>query len=282
MSACLSNLSAHVRPAELLRHVVDAVASAAPDLCVDGAAMVVGVTEPAGGEQPVWTVATIASDVHIVEWLVGFNAPAEWNAIVIVAGGTGHRLEGDFEPLGVRVVLGFDRAGNHSAIVESSDSPELLVRCDEHPEGRLPDCAQRALGLRTAPISVSSSSWFDALWLDRIMARIVGGDVTSWDEIVSLHPAAERGLLAGRSVAAIRAAGAVLARHCSWTDLRRTILAGHEPDTTIGGADAEWMDSSMLGRWLLAELPEADELMAELDLLLPAHLVERLREVREP
>jgi hypothetical protein len=85
-----------------------------------------------------------------------------------------------------------------------------------------------------------------------------------WREILGLHPVAA-GILESPDVEVTERNLPELVRLASsiwtWERLRRDTLINHWASDVVSDEVASWMDEGMFARWILAELPAADELM---------------------
>ncbi len=209
------------------------------------------------------------ADTHPVDVLVGFDAPAEWAAVVAVAGGTSPTT--GF----VMTAASATRRGRRAAVVAGAGCEPLFT---DRPQGRLIDACLRCLGLGTDPPPSTIVDVIRGLWLDRVMERVVsGGPTPTWTEIVRLHPAwtgrerVQTGALLRREDRLVGAVG--------WPDVRAAVRQGRLRLGTLCPVAARWMDDGMFARAALAELPDRLVLRTDLGDLLPDRLLARLDRV---
>jgi hypothetical protein len=102
-------------------------------------------------------------------------------------------------------------------------------------------------------------------WLAAVAERVPRSRrPLSWSEVSALHPVAQ--VLAAElgnqdrtpSPGLLRLAGSAW----SWEELRLQAESCCGPVTTFHAGLAGWMDEGMFARWLLADLPSPDELLA--------------------
>ncbi len=204
--------------------------------------------------------------VHPAEVLVGFDAPSEWTAVVAMAGGRSPTC-------GLVVVaVAATRAGGRGALVGGGGCDPLF---SHEPAGRLVDACVRCLGLATDPPPPTLLDVIRGLWLDRVMARAVGGGPSpTWSEVVRLHPAwTRRDRVSSGALARMEDC---LARSRTWSQVRAAVADGRLPMETIDPTDARWMDDGMFARTVLAELPDTRVLRADLGDLLPDATIARI------
>ena len=124
-----------------------------------------------------------------------------------------------------------------------------------HPDQRVDDALRRALRLPTPPPPRSATELLTTWWLDRVVQTALladPGERLNWAQIAALghlprSPSTRRGEL-------------------THSELRAALEPRH----------AHWFDDGSFARHLLAWLPEREELLADLAVLLPAAIYERL------
>ncbi len=178
-------------------------------------------------------------DLHFDD-LIGFDAPAEWAAIAVVADVVG-------APTRRRAWLAC-RSGRHAtATAANRDDAEPIA-----PGAALvmADVVRRSVGLRTDPPSHSVDLLDELTWVDAMVGHAASGpiDVAS---ALALRP-----ILLRRST--VDAWEQLHARATAESSLRCRRLF-------------TWMDTGMFSRWVFGLWPSADELVATLvDLVEPS------------
>ncbi len=146
-------------------------------------------------------------------------------------------------------------------------------------EGRLLDCLRRCFGLPTPPPPASPARLQVVAWLVAVLEHAEGaGRPLGWSEVCRLHPLAHvlATELGSRPTDVIPDLIRVAGSAWSWEQIRAQ--AEHEGflDGLIDPGLASWMDDGMFARWVLGELPAADELFAALRPLLTPSASRRL------
>jgi hypothetical protein len=192
---------------------------------------------------------------HPREFLMGQVAPAEWLALGLVSWGWAAppdqgRPSAHPDRQRARTVLAVDRAGGVAGRTHIAGGDTL----DEAPEGSLVDCLRRVFGLSTSPASVGTEMLFATLWLGDILA-VAGrsGRRLGWGEVAGLHPAVRMLAGLGREIGpdVLVPAARALATVYGWEDVRRQCIERSWLAKEVTPAEAAWMDSGMLSRWLL-------------------------------
>jgi hypothetical protein len=135
-------------------------------------------------------------------------------------------------------------------------------------EGRLLDCMRRYLGLPTPPPAVSPSTLQSALWLAAIIDEGSRAyRVLTWRDALRLHPVCSSilsecaGIITERQLGdVVRAAAGVW----TWGRLRQDTLQNHWASGVVPDHLARWMDDGMFSRWILAELPDPEDLIKQI------------------
>ncbi len=244
-------------PSDVLAHVAELLLAACTP---DTADALVGVSLAEGGVE--LHLCPAEAGYYVGELLFGFDAPADWFALGLVARARAYPLDhGRSRAEPVLVVHLQARSGqSHSVLsppLASTPPPGDLV------EGRLADLCRRCLGLpNRAPVD-SPLAWWAARWLDLLCGAPAIERVTSAAELVELFPGGTP-FGAERSLASLREHGRLLAASCPWPSLRAAAASGTIGVPGPAGAYADWLDDASFARWALDELPPFDVLLAEL------------------
>jgi hypothetical protein len=203
--------------------------------------------------------------------LIGWVATPECQAVGVIATGQlrvlGARPPAASSGVGagpIRVACLVARSGEVAARMVLPDGR----LSDEAPaEGRILDCLRRCFGLPTPPPPVGPARLQIIAWLAAVAECVPRARrPLSWSEVSALHPvarvlAAELGTQGQMpSPGLLQLAGSAW----SWEELRRQAAGGCGPVTPFDAGLAGWMDEGMFARWLLADLPSPDELLAAL------------------
>lgn len=127
-------------------------------------------------------------------------------------------------------------------------------------EGRVVDACRRALGLRTAPSTCGPRVWYLLLWIDRMLAAVLGADLghpPSWEALAALERTASPS---------------------TWRGLRTACARGRIEVPGISPCGASWMDDGMFGREAIGVFAPLLETLGDLRDLLPSSTFERLVE----
>ena len=180
-----------------------------------------------------------------LEDLLGRRVPDCWSAVGILAPGQIFRI-GDLQARRVSVAHVLRRHGPRATAINWGDSVELL----KGGTGRVADLLDRMLGLDTPPPTLPPMAFLAHLWIDRILAAVLGRSLGSTGpsalEVSALRP---------EPVA-------------DWAELRRRCSAGLLDLPGISPATAEWLDEGSLHRLAEAALPDQVEIVADLRQLL--------------
>jgi hypothetical protein len=132
-------------------------------------------------------------------------------------------------------------------------------------EGRMLDCLRRCFGLPTPPPPVSPARLQTIAWLVAVFDRaITAHGRLTWFEVSRLHPVAQilnaemGGPRAELLPGLLRVAGSAW----TWEDFRQQAERDGGMEHIVDPSLARWMDEGMFARWVLAELPAPDELLA--------------------
>lgn len=207
------------------------------------------------------------------EALLGFVAPRDWSAIGMCVTASSVPLAPDGTVPGgrqdqSRVLLVVDRHGRHITRIHAGG--ELQSEPGEA-TGPLVDLCHRVLEMPTPVPAQSTMYLWAVLWLDRIVADFApAGAAPNWRQITHLCPGFEvgRGVFGPRPTAdQIATLGRALTAGYDWEALRELQASGHgflpEPDPDLAG----WMDEGMFARWVLALLPDLEDLVEAADAL---------------
>jgi hypothetical protein len=206
-------------------------------------------------------------DMDVMGWL----APPHCDALGIVATATVTRFDGPIEPP-VPIPLGRTPGARFACVVGrdalmgwSMRLPDGSELNEAPKEGRMLDCLRRCLELPTPPPPEGPGSIQSVLWLAAIVEE--GSQANrrlGWREVLRLHPVAS-GITETPDVEVTGQNLPELVRLSSsiwtWERLRRDTLINHWAADVVSDDVARWMDDGMFARWILAELPAADELL---------------------
>jgi hypothetical protein len=220
----------------------------------------------------------------LVASLVGFDAPATWEAMAVVVQGRSWTMsEQDADPRPIRLTHVVDRHGGSASVMRHAGEEPTVGGPDG--QGRLVDVCRRALGLATAPPPEESTGLWALLWLDGLLARAARGDkLTGLVAAARAHPAIE--MVAEREPDMVEEAahrlvrlGHLFGQARDWPHLRRAAAAGEWEVDDLDPEGAAWMDDGMFARWVTADFPLLDDYLAELDVLLSDHVMAGVRGV---
>jgi len=278
-------------PGRLLSQLADLLSSAVPH---DGTDLVVGARfQPDGVD-----LHLHRGDGHhpVVDVLCGFDAPADWDAVGVVARGRAHRLDPDgHDPNGHGP--GLPRAGRVTGRLQGSDpEPVLVVHLQARSgasrslvgppggpleamtgraSGRVADVCRRSLGLPTEPADVPVLRWWAAQWLDALVGEAGLELFRHEPQLVAAFPGGAP-FGPSRDLVALEHHGRLLEASCPWPALRQAAAAGAIEVGGIDPAAAAWMDDGMFARWAVAEAPACDASLIELHTRLEPDLARRL------
>jgi hypothetical protein len=220
----------------------------------------------------------------LVGSLVGFVAPADWEALAVVVQGRSWLLDDTAaDPRPVRLTHVVDRQGSVASVIRHAGE-EPQARADPG-VGRLVDVCRRALGLATPPPPEDSTELWALVWLDNIVTRVARGErLRGLVAAAHAHPAVEMVAehdpdLVDEAVLRLVRLGVMLGHGRPWPKLRAACAAGEWLVEGLSPEGAAWMDDGMFARWVMAEYPTADEYLAELVDLLPEAVVDGVRDV---
>ncbi|MEE9417267.1 MAG: hypothetical protein V3V01_18450, partial [Acidimicrobiales bacterium] len=209
--------------------------------------------------------------------LVGFDAPAHWQATGVVAAATAHSPNGSSKVLIATLV---DRRGSVVARLRNDDGEVLTM--PSQGEGRLPDLCRRTLGVPCpAPSEASTSHLFTTMWLSAILEHVLDQPLekrSTWSEIEVLHPAAQ---LLSNSLDSLVDRANTLARQVNWEQLRLLCADDEIVIADIEPSDAAWFDEGSFSRWAPSVLPWMGELAGDVGELLCDDVGKQLADVLE-
>lgn len=225
--------------------------------------------------------------VHTRAGFVGWRAPADCQAVGVVATGRAHVEQGPAEsPVrslrpgttpGLRVCCVVARDGRIGwrMVLPNGESS------DDAPEsGRILDCLRRCFGLPTPPPPQGAGALQSVLWLTAVLNEAEKEERRlPWRAITRLHPVAgalELGERAAASPADMTALVRVAARAWTWTELRLLALDSPWTGEIVSPEMAAWMDDGMFARWVLDALPDPEELLARVRPLVAPSSARRL------
>jgi hypothetical protein len=275
------------RPVRDLGAVARQLDAIAEEAGWDGPPMLIGLTDEGVDDMnpPAPVPGSSGTDpADLVASLVGFDAPAEWEAMAVVVQGRSWALDDrSADPRPVRLTHVVDRHGGLASVIRHAGE-EPMVRT-ETGEGRLIDVCRRCLGLTTAPPPSDSTALWALLWLDHLLARAARGErLRGLVAAARAHPGVEmvaehEPKLVDMAAERLVRIGRMMGEARNWAHLRRAASAGEWPVENLAPDGAAWMDDGMFARWVLAEFPLLDEYLEELDRLLPASTVIAVRAV---
>ncbi len=145
-------------------------------------------------------------------------------------------------------------------VVSELRSSDGIVVSAGPTEGRVVDACRRALGLRTAPATCGPRVWYLLLWIDRVLAAVLGADLghpPSWENLISLERTPSPS---------------------TWRGVRAACAGGRIEVPGISPSGANWMDDGMFGREAISVFAPLLETLGDLRELLPSNTFDRLVE----
>lgn len=206
--------------------------------------------------------------LDLPEQLFGWRAPTSWHGIAIVLGGHADSAQADE----AGVTLGA-LALSDGACVAWADLADHCLTESDAPIGLVPDTCRRVMGLRSHPGHPRVTELANLRWLSEILH--VAADptaaraVTDWDGISALHPAVDRRPLEDADGLALSLIE--LEQLTSWSQVHQ--LGSRVGWEDLTAAEVEWMDPEMFARWTVGSHRPMSELVADLSLFLPSHLL---------
>lgn len=244
-------------------------------------------------EETVKLIFPAKAPTSVVDSLLGFTAPADWEALVVVAEGLAHSEAEDQKD--VTVGYGLTRLGEEISVLRLPDEEVLVSTLPS--EGRVLDCCRRAFGLDTPPVQNSTVELIVSAWLARIYSDAktasqetdmdlpknlneadkdapevsTSTDLSDWQSLARRHPLVDcedeelEPVELGEQVRKICEAG-------NWGKIRQAVAEGEISHVSITPEQAEWMDDAMFSRWCLADFPDSEVLLEKLAEILPSDL----------
>ncbi len=273
-----------------LRRLAEALAATEPNepllvrLCCSNGRLEIGLV-------PIAEIDPLAC--HPSEFLLGFEAPAAWWGIGLVATGRIHSEAGaprQHDPVPVVVCQLAARNGDVAHAVRSRNGEpgvEMTMTGAGRPRGRVPDLLQRSLGRPIVTDGRGPGHWIEQLWLDTLVADAARDPGRlSWPAAAAKHPAGAALRAAGRGRVLDPATLQAATREHDRAGWRKLVSASPavvaarlgfpDPDCT-GWQLLEWVGADVIGMWLLAELPAASDLATALDDLVAPALARQVR-----
>jgi len=211
------------------------------------------------------------TDIGLPEELFGWRTPRSWHGVAIVLGGradTGDRVE-------TGVTLGALALASGDCVAWADVADRTLAESSD-PIGLVPDTCRRALGLASHPDHPRIGELANLRWLSEILHLAADPTtatlVTEWDAISALHPVAEqRPGEADEADEDLALRPAELEELTAWSQL-------HALGSRVGWEELEphqvsWMDPPMFARWTVGSHRPLSEMVRDLSLFLPSHLL---------
>lgn len=211
--------------------------------------------------------------------MLGFNAPADWDAVVAVLDGKARSLDRvrppDFTG-SVRSYYMLDRDARVSSAIESGSGPHIDLSGGAEPMGVVVDTCYRVLGLACIHEPRTTLELLAAVWLNAILVAatdpVLAQNVSCWRSAAALHPAAPPPSTNGgrtRPLTPERLASLAVraALRLPFESIRARCARGDWPMADLSAAEASWMDDAMFARWVLGAYPPLHESVAELETL---------------
>jgi hypothetical protein len=155
----------------------------------------------------------------------------------------------------------------HGEVTWEMHLPDGATTNEPPVEGRMLDCLRRCFELPTPPPPVGPARLQIVAWLAAVLEQAKSARrPLSWSEVSRLHPVARilgaelDGSCSELVPGLMRMAGSAW----SWEELRRQAQYEHGLEDIVDPELAAWMDEGMFARWVLADLPSPDELLAAL------------------
>lgn len=227
--------------------------------------------------------------------LTGFNAPKAWSCLGVLT----EAWAGEYEPTRgeprrgsmknrrrTRLLHLVSRSGDAVMLMRDEQSGDVrLTHIDTAASaGLLDDCLRRSLGIPTAPPADDTRELWALLWLDHVLEDAVENRLSraSWQDVARLHPAVERAIAADDpalvewSTTELVRAGEVMANAYQWERARGDSLDGAGPISGIPADHLRWMDEGMFARSVVAWFPPLDDVLADLEVLIPGEVHRRI------
>ncbi|WP_436793498.1 hypothetical protein [Actinospongicola halichondriae] len=225
---------------------------------------------------------------HPTELLLGFTAPADWHALGIATAGWAYdvadRATAAPDRSRVHVVTIVSRSGEVVYRTHAEDHRLLgSATDDDDVSGEQIDLLRRALDLPTAGAPCGTDVFFTIEWLATLLA-LERETVTTWDEVVALHPA--RRILQGARSSVARDHGLVVtatmfARAWPWSRLRQMAGRGTHLVPDLDQTAARWLDDGAFARFVLNRCPPLSLVRARIRSELVPTLADRVEQALE-
>jgi hypothetical protein len=191
-------------------------------------------------------------DGHPLDHLLGFTAPAQWDALGVCCEGWAAPMDSGVRPskskgrMRVRSTHIVGRNGVEAAGMRLAGEGFEAMPAAENAIGMVPDALRRCLGLPTAPPEEPVTQWLARMLFLTISAD--GGSKRSvgWSQ---LRPTLERYEAVGNEG--------------TWALLKGLVAKHHDLNIDLEPEVAAWMDDGMFSRWVLGGLPPYDVLLEE-------------------
>lgn len=201
--------------------------------------------------------------------LIGLSLASRFTALVVVAPASATRTpSAKHRP--ATIVLGLCRCGHPCSSLRIGDD----VHAGRAPSGWLVDAAMLAVGRPCAPTARKPVEALLALWLDRLLVKLVDPSdpsPMSWTSTTHAAPIATSG-----TISAHQLAGTLVAAAPTWKHLRRACAIGDLAGLGVEPTWASVMDDSMFARFALGNFPELNDLRADVELLAPARIADQV------
>ena len=218
------------------------------------------------------TVDRVA-DLELPEELFGWRAPSSWHGVAVILGGTTTLSDADgFGADAGAVCLGAVALRDGTCVAWADVADRTLAESDD-PIGLVPDTCRRSVGLPSHPDHPRIGDLANLRWLSAILHLAAdpttASKVSEWDDLSALHPAADHRPLDDAEDLALSLAD--LEELTDWQQV-------HELGSRIGwedlsAAEVAWMDPAMFARWTVGSHRPVSELITDLSLFLPSHLL---------
>ncbi len=241
--------------------------AAGEHVAAQGHPMWVRVLDPPGGAEGDFSLAVSDEPNDLMGWV----ATEDCQAVGVVATGKMRPLPGapagflDAPIESVRMACLVTRKGEVAWQMKLPDGVGPLCETAELPpsEGRMLDCLRRCFGLPTPPPPVGPALLQVIVWLAAILEETGRArPPLTWSEIARLHPVARvlSADLGGPGSELMTGLMRMAGSAWSWDDLRLQAQRDEFLEGIIEPELAGWMDAGMFARWVLSDLPSADEM----------------------
>lgn len=225
-----------------------------------------------------WEIPLVAG--HPLEPLTGFVAPTAWRALGLTSSARLRHLDVPSQPaVDASSTVLVPRMGPIVSVLDDGDEPWLVP---DPPVGLIPDALARALRRPTPPAEVSTGSFVELTWLDRLASGVLARPSLgrSWGWMADRHPL--RGAGAAPSAEELAARVEVYSAERTWTDIGYSnadlvlpaASCGPPGGTTLPAGS--WFDEGSLARWVMRHLPPAEVLVPDLLSVLPPGVGDQL------